>query len=421
MQQQSNIRALILGAALSCAMQATAVHALAIVPGTENIFRDTRGANNVVGGNPGDRIQFGADLAGGSSGARITLTNNGIQQFNPRLCNPLAVSQNFCSNSIPYSASYIGANLGVSFSRAGEPGAFVALPSLAGAETAVPFPVNVSISGAGNTPTISWAIPQSFTPDALRVVVYDRGVLVGGGTSDVIHSSPVVAGNNSYQIPATLSSGQTLQMGGDYVFALQLIDTRGDPATFIANNNNAEILRRSTSFFNFTPLGAGEVPAAFLPTIVDGVYNFNINNIGPETVTYIDPVVAVGYDYKIGAGNPNFASVLLPTGIGDNLFDLFLWSDGSGWYDTGIDIIGGAQYFFLTGGVNQFSIRGIETSAALNPNDSTAFITGLTWVSAGNFTGTMTPVTVDVPGSVPAPHIAAMLLLGLTFLRVKSG
>jgi hypothetical protein len=420
MQQQSNIRALILGAALSCAMQATAVHALAIVPGTENIFRDTRGANN-VGISQGDNYQFGGDLAGGSLAARITLTNNGVNQFNSRLCTPVAVSQNFCSTSVPYTTSLIGANLGVSFSRTGEPGASALLPSLVGVETAVPFPVNVTISGAGTTPTISWTVPQSFVPDALRVVVYDRNAIRANNVADVIHSIPVVAGNNSYQIPATLSSGQTLQMGGDYVFALQLIDTRGDPATFIANNNNAEILRRSTSYFHFTPLGAGEVPTAFLPTVVNGVYNFNITNIGPESITFIDPEVAVGYDYKIGAGDPNFASVLLPTGIGDNLFDLFLWSDGSGWYDTGIDIIGGAQFFFLTGGVNQFSIRGIETSAALNPNDSTAFITGLTWVSAGNFTGTMTPVTVDVPGSVPAPHIAAMLLLGLTFLRVKSG
>jgi hypothetical protein len=417
MQRQTKVRMFLLGAALFMAVQATTVRALAIIPGTENVFRDTRGANNLAGVTPGDRIQFGGDIAGGSGGARIELQGAGA--FSPRLCAPLTVAPNFCSATVAYSPSYASANLGVSFTRAGELGAFAPLPTLIGTESAVPFPVNVSISGAGNTPTISWAVPQSFSPDALRVVVYDRSVLRENGSTDIVHSAPVVAGDNSYQIPATLSSGQTLQMGGDYVFALQLIDTRGDPATFIANNNNAEILRRSTSYFNFTPLGAGEVPAAFLPTIVNGIYNFNITNIGPETVTYIDPVVAVGYDYKTGDGNPNFASVLLPTGIGDNLFDLFFW-DGASWYDSGVDLVGGTRFFFLTGGVNQFSVRGIETGAALDPNDSTAFITGLTWVSNGNFTGTMTPITVDVPEVVPVPHAAALLLFGIFLLRPRS-
>ncbi len=388
MRMQCKFRALIASAALLAAIQITSAHALAIVPGTENLFRDTRSANN-VGIASGDRIQIGANIIGGSAGAQIWLTNNGTAQSSGRLCAPLAVDTTFCSTSYAYNAGYIGANLGVSFARS-DGNATATLPSLAGAEAAVPFLVNVTISGAGTTPTISWSVPNAFSADAMRVVVYDRNVVRGTGVADVIHSIPIVGGNNSYQIPATLTSGQTLQMGGDYVFAVQLIDTRGDPATFIASNNNAEILRRSTSFFNFTPLGEGNVPAAYLPTVVNGVYNFSITGIGPNTVTYIDPEVAIGYDYQVGAGNPNFASVLLPSGVGDNLFDLFLW-DGASWYDTGTDVLGGTQFFFNTGGVDRFSIRGIETTAALDPNNSTAFVTGLTWVSAGNFTGTMTP------------------------------
>ena len=44
-------------------------------------------------------------------------------------------------------------------------------------------------------------------------------------------------------------------------------------------------------------------------------------------------------------------------------------------------------------------MRGIETSAGLNPQDATAFITGLTFVSEGSFTGTMTPIIYgDVNG-----------------------
>ena len=124
-------------------------------------------------------------------------------------------------------------------------------------------------------------------------------------------------------------------------------------------------------------------PEINLPTIVNGVYNFNINNVGPSSVTFIDPLLAIGYEYATGAGDPNFESVLLPTGIGDNLFDLFLW-DGSAFVDSGVNLSGGVQYFFAQGGVSQFEIMGIETSAGLDPANPTAFITGLTFVSPGD-------------------------------------
>jgi hypothetical protein len=221
-----------------------------------------------------------------------------------------------------------------------------------------------------------------------------------------------VSGNaGSYAIPAALSGGGALVNGGNYVFNVQLIDTRGDPALFVESNQNAEVLRRSSSFFNFTPLSSGGPPQAFLPTVVNGVYNFAVENVGPNSVTFIDPFVTTGYNYATGAGDPNFASVLLPTGIGDNMFDLFRWN-GSDYVDSGIDLTGGAQYFFGGAGVSRFSIRGIEVSAGLDPNNVTAFITGLTFVSAGNFTGTMTPLTVEV-SSVPEPGTWALLSLSL--------
>jgi hypothetical protein len=77
--------------------------------------------------------------------------------------------------------------------------------------------------------------------------------------------------------------------------------------------------------------------------------------------------------------------------------------------DSGINLTSGSQYFFGGGGVDRFSIRGIEVSAGLDPGNVTAFITGLTFVSTGNFTGTMTPITVDT-SAVPEP--TTMFLLG---------
>jgi hypothetical protein len=122
---------------------------------------------------------------------------------------------------------------------------------------------------------------------------------------------------------------------------------------------------------------------------------------------FIDPTVTTGFEYMTGSGNPNFASVLLPTGFGDNLFDLFLWN-GSTYADSGVDLTGGMSYFFAAGGVDRFEIRGIEPSAGLDPFAVGAFPTGLTFVSDGRFTGTMTPL---VANAVPEP--STLLLLGL--------
>ncbi len=277
----------------------------------------------------------------------------------------------------------------------------------------MPFPVNVTISGSGLSPTISWTVPNNFSADAVRINIFDRGVTLANGQADNTHSVQVSPSAGSYTIPAVLSSGQVLNFGGDYVFNVQLIDTRGDPAVFLATGNNAHILRRSSSFFNFTPLQGGGPPNVFLPTVVNGVYNFAITNVGPTSVTLIDPFVAVGYHYAIGAGNPAFASVLPPTGIGDNMFDLFLWN-GAAFLDSGIDLLGGVQYFFGASGVERFSNRGIGVAAGLDPNDVTAFITGLTFVSEGDFTGTMTPLVVET--DVPEPGTLALIFAGILAL-----
>ncbi|MCC6473986.1 MAG: PEP-CTERM sorting domain-containing protein [Burkholderiales bacterium] len=74
------------------------------------------------------------------------------------------------------------------------------------------------------------------------------------------------------------------------------------------------------------------------------------------------------------------------------------------------------EFFFPAGGVSAFSVRGIETSAGLDPDNVTAFITGLTFVGAGQFTGTMTPITEFVAEAVPLPGTVALFGLGLAGL-----
>ncbi len=131
---------------------------------------------------------------------------------------------------------------------------------------------------------------------------------------------------------------------------------------------------------------------------------------------YVDPVLAVGYDYQILSG-PNFDSVLLPN-IGDGLFDLFLFDPVlSQWvFDSNVDA--GVTHLFGSGGIDRFRILGIEASAALDPNDPNAFVTGLTFTDPGTVDFTMTPIqhefNVDEP---PTFALFGISLLGLAFIR----
>lgn len=389
---------------------AASAQPISLVNNSINMFRDTRGASD-VGVSAGDRVQYGADIVGGSGGAflRGIYPAGDAQLFQTGLgtCAPLTVAPNFCSGSTAFNANRL-APWTLRFTRGAELLETTG-PSLLGAEQAVPFPVSVSISGAGLTPTISWQIPGSFAPDGLRVNIYDKNNIRANGVADVIHSIAIAPGAGSYTLPALMNgNNQPLDTGGNYTINLQLIETRGH-TTF--TNNNAQILRRSNSFFAFTPL-TGNVPDDIaLPTVADGVYNFSVAEVGPSSITFIDPFVAVGYDYAIGAGDPNFASVVLPA-IGDGAFTLEFTDVGGA---QSVAVTQGQQFFFGQGGTGAFRVTGIETDAMLDPADATAFITGLTFVKAGAFTGTMTPITQFV-AEVPEPQTYALLALGLVGL-----
>jgi PEP-CTERM motif len=124
---------------------------------------------------------------------------------------------------------------------------------------------------------------------------------------------------------------------------------------------------------------------------------------------YIDREVATSYIDRTGSGNPNFASVELPN-IGDpDPYDLYLWNGAAFVFDTAL--AADTLFDFAPGGVNEFEVLGIDPSLGLDPDNTTAFITALTFEGAGDSTGTMTPVTTDV--SAPEPGSLALLASGL--------
>ena len=92
------------------------------------------------------------------------------------------------------------------------------------------------------------------------------------------------------------------------------------------------------------------------------VYTFSVLDYQPGQLMYIDPPIAVGYDYQIGNGNPNFKSVILPQ-AGDNSFDLHLWNGSK--YAFHATVQSGVEFSFPSGGVDRFRVLGIEAGAGL--------------------------------------------------------
>jgi hypothetical protein len=163
------------------------------------------------------------------------------------------------------------------------------------------------------------------------------------------------------------------------------------------------------------------IGGAELPAVVPGPGGLPVLPFNFQVVTgqgyVIDPQVAVGYDFATGAGDPLFGSVVLPGGIGDNLYQVLL-PDG-----TALDVAGGDLVDFTMlpgheGGVGSFRVIGIEADAGLDPGDPAAFATQVSFTSDGRFTGSMTPIVVDIP-EPGALTLAALGLLALTGARSR--
>lgn len=149
-----------------------------------------------------------------------------------------------------------------------------------------------------------------------------------------------------------------------------------------------------------------------------GDYSFEFAIIDNDPI-FIDPDVAIGYDYIVNSG-PNFASVILPDSIGDGIYDLWLWDNGlTDWYDTGTDIRGGLanEHTFATA-TDRFRIMGIEIEEMLDPTDNSAFVTGLTFDGTGLINMEQNAVTVFVadPTSVPEPQTLLLFIAAFGFM-----
>jgi hypothetical protein len=150
---------------------------------------------------------------------------------------------------------------------------------------------------------------------------------------------------------------------------------------------------------------------AILPVSVTelGAFEYDFSVAAGDTY-FVDPRVAVGYSFSTGAGDPNFASVLLPA-VQSDPFDVSFTFDGVAYTDTVAPL---TVFDFPTGGVSAFKVTGVDPADGLEPSDTSAFVTGLTFESEGTFTGTQTPVIEGVPET----STWAMMLFGFAGLVI---
>lgn len=130
-------------------------------------------------------------------------------------------------------------------------------------------------------------------------------------------------------------------------------------------------------------------PAALpVGTTASGAYVFSVDVVA-DTPIFIDPEVALGYEYRIGHGDPNFVTVRLPIGIGDNQYVLTV--NGRSY-----PLAAGELFDFRAhghaDGVRRFRVGGIEVDAMLDPRNPYAFPTQVSFAADGRFTGTMGPL-----------------------------
>jgi hypothetical protein len=326
----------------------------------------------------------------------VTATQNNLS-FNVPYSNAIP-DPNLFQRTIAYNPNLTGQwNLTVSNPGYGT----VSFPTTAIPSTLPPPPfiTGVTINGTSNattTPTISWNAPTYNPPSnynqSTRVFIFDLN-----NNRQEIYRLDLSSSQTTFTVPTSLNLSPTGHYG---------VLIRDDFRTQSNATNGAS----SQSFFDFHPNATSQfsgpvyVPVSSVSAIGQTVYSFNIDVSHGQSVN-LDPAAALGYIFSIGSSGPNFATVKLPDLGLSHPYGLYVWNGSS--FVHAADLLANTLFDFGPGGVSRFEVLGIDPSLGLDPANSTAFVSQVTFVGDGVFTGTMTAIT-----AVPEPSTWAMMILG---------
>jgi hypothetical protein len=389
------------------ALSATAVQADTITIESIFGFRDVRGVNS-IGLSPTDRITYGVGgvqpvgTAPNYVGTTAVSRQGNVEA--PLLFNPSTTDSGEFVNSIPYDPNLTGP-WEITINSPGLDPLVVSTPDVGNVGTAG-FVSALKMSGPASAPTFTWENPSGI--DDVSLQVWDLTQRNQLGLPDRIFREFPGTAIDSFTIPDGVLQDDRL-----YSFGVHARIRYPDNDPKFAYQTQSQ----SRTFFDFATF-SGLLPESYYLPVVDSssgnpVFNFD-NPVVAGLVEYYDPIVAIGYDYMIGEGDPLFNSVIMPN-IGDGEFALWLF-DGLD-YAFEATILAEEEYFFADG-VDRFRILGIDPGLGLDPNDPLAFATGLSFVADGWFTGTMTPITLEVPGGTAVIPLPAGLWLGLSGLGI---
>ena len=264
--------------------------------------------------------------------------------------------------------------------------------------------------------------------NTFQMILRDRNDLEGGNTDIEFRYGDL-------QWTTGDASGGSNGLGGQPAFAGYTGGINGSPQTITGSgthdiltlNQRTNIEGGIPGTWYFTFRDGGSAPGTtidnpLLPDVQEDGWHFQYTTTQIDQMIWSDPELVYGYDFLSMTGI-NFRSFILPV-LGDNAYELWLGSASNPTYIA--DIIGGTEYFFdalgLFDGVDFFRILGVDLDLLIDPNNTTAFVTGLSFMQPGVQQWIQTPLSVNTDNNVSVdepPVILLLLAAGLPLLGLR--
>ena len=266
-------------------------------------FRSNEGVNS-VGNTAGDRQRFGAQVTPSGDPTVVSATPSQGGTVRTLSFSPTDGSPDRYLRSMTFSASLAGA-WSITATRGTETAGPVLTSAIANPQL-VPFVNNLQVSGTGLSPRVRWELPDltGFDINNIRVEVFDDVI-----DESIFQSSNLAASTTEFIVPEGV-----IELGGQYIFAVQLRDTQG-----------GELENRSRTFTQvaYEPVldattleqAAGDISSSAI-ALGGGAQRLAVVGQSDERADYY------GFGLSVGQGASLVLTNLAPSGsVGLELYD----------------------------------------------------------------------------------------------------